>query len=93
MSPGLVLDNKDCPNLPDPRKQKVYRSFTAKLQFAASWILFDIALTVSSLARICASAGPFGGTASFDGVPPMLSKLQARLSPAHRDREWIIWLR
>ena len=38
MSPGLVLD-EDCPELPDPRKQKYYRSFTAKLQFAASWIL------------------------------------------------------
>jgi hypothetical protein len=24
MSPGLVLDNEDCPDLPDPRKQKYY---------------------------------------------------------------------
>jgi len=51
MSPGLVLDNEDCPDLPDPRKQKYYRSFVAKLQFAASWIRFDIAFSVSSLAR------------------------------------------
>jgi hypothetical protein len=58
MSPGLVLDNEDCPDLPDPRKQKYYRSFVAKLQFAASWIRFDIAFSVSSLARFCASAGP-----------------------------------
>ena len=36
MSPGLALDNMDCPDLPDPRKQKYYRSFVAKLQFAAS---------------------------------------------------------
>ena len=58
MSPVLVLDNEDCPDLPDPRKQKYYRSFVAKLQFAASWIRFDIAFSVSSLARFCASAGP-----------------------------------
>jgi hypothetical protein len=29
MSPGLVLDNEDCPVTPDPRKQKHYRSFVA----------------------------------------------------------------
>ena len=38
MSPGLVLDNEGCPDLPDPRKQKYYRSFIAKLQFMASRI-------------------------------------------------------
>ena len=38
MSPGIVLNNEDCPITPDPRKQKYYRSFIAKLQFAASWI-------------------------------------------------------
>ena len=58
MSPGLVLDNEVCAELPDQRKQKYYRSFTAKLQFAASWIRFDIAYPVSSLACFCASAGP-----------------------------------
>ncbi len=58
MSPGLVLDNEDCPDLPDQRKQKYYRSFVAKLQFAASWIRFDIAFFVSLLVRFCASAGP-----------------------------------
>jgi hypothetical protein len=31
MSPGLVLNNEDCPITPDPRKQKYYRSFIAKL--------------------------------------------------------------
>jgi hypothetical protein len=58
MSPGLVLNNEDCPPIPDPGKQKFYRSFIAKLQFAASWIRFDISSTASSLARSCASAGP-----------------------------------
>ena len=58
MSPGLVLNNEDCPILPDARKQKYYRSFVAKLQFAASWIRFDTSFSVSTLARFCASAGP-----------------------------------
>ncbi len=45
MSPGIVLSIEDCPTLPDQHKQKYYRSFIAKLQFAASWgswICFDI---------------------------------------------------
>ena len=58
MSPGLVLINEDCPILPDARKQKYYRSFVAKLRFAASWIRFDTSYSVSTLARFCASAGP-----------------------------------
>ena len=36
MTFGVVLTNEDCPILPDLRKQKHYRSFIAKLQFAAS---------------------------------------------------------
>ena len=62
MTPGIVLTNEDCPILPDPRKQKYYRSFIAKLQFAASWIRairFDTSFTPSTLARLCASAGPW----------------------------------
>ena len=58
MSPGLLLDNSDCPELPDPVKQKKYRSMIAKVQFAAYWIRFDISYTTSQLARFCASAGP-----------------------------------
>jgi hypothetical protein len=58
MSPGLLLDNSDCPELPDPVKQKQYRSMIAKVQFAAYWIRFDISYTTSQLARFCASAGP-----------------------------------
>ncbi len=57
MQPGIVLEHDLCPETPDPRKQKVYRSFVGKLQFAASWIRCDIALTASQLARFCASAG------------------------------------
>ena len=58
MSPGLVLDNSDCPELPDPVKQKQFRSMLAKVQFAAYWIRFDISYPAAQLARFCASAGP-----------------------------------
>ncbi len=27
LSPGLVLNDEDCPPIPDPRKQKFYRFF------------------------------------------------------------------
>ncbi len=36
MSPGVVLNNEDCPVVPDPHKQRHNRSFLAKLRFAAS---------------------------------------------------------
>ena len=49
-SPGVILRPEDSPILPDPSKQKFYRSFVAKLQFAASWIRFDISFAVSQLA-------------------------------------------
>jgi hypothetical protein len=52
-----VLDKNNCPILPDPRKQKFYRSIVAKLQFAATWIRFDISFAEAQLAWFCASAG------------------------------------
>ncbi len=56
---NVILKPEDTPEVPDPRKQKFYRSFVAKLQvqFAATWVRFDIAFAVSQLARFCASAG------------------------------------
>ena len=42
ISPGVVFKAEHIPESPDPRKQKQYRSFVAKLQFAATWIQFDI---------------------------------------------------
>jgi hypothetical protein len=57
ISPGVILGPKDCPELPYPSKKRYYRSFVAKLQFAASWIRFDISFVVSQLALFCASAG------------------------------------
>ncbi len=58
IAPNVVLRPEDTPDLPDPRKQKFYRSFVANFQFAATWVRFDIAFAVSQLARFCASAGP-----------------------------------
>ncbi len=56
-SPGVVLRPEDCPELPNLSQQKYYLSFVAKLQFAASWISFDISFVVSQLALFCASTG------------------------------------
>ena len=56
--PGVILTPADCPLVPDKKRQSVYRSIVAKLQFAATWIRFDIAFAVSQLARFCAAAGP-----------------------------------
>ena len=58
MQPGVVLEGSDCPELPDPREQKIYRSIVAKLQFASTWVRCDTAFATSQLARYCASAGP-----------------------------------
>jgi hypothetical protein len=55
--PWVILRPEDCPEVPDLLKQKYYRSFVAKLQFAASWILLDISFVVSKLVWFCASAG------------------------------------
>jgi hypothetical protein len=57
ISPGAAFRAEDIPELPDPTKQKYYRSFVAKLQFAATWIRFDISFAVSQLASFCTSAG------------------------------------
>jgi hypothetical protein len=49
ISPGVILGPEDSnsPTLPGPFKQKFYRPFVAKFQFAASWIRFDISFAVS----------------------------------------------
>jgi hypothetical protein len=57
ISPGIAFKAKDIPQLPYPTKRKYYRSFVAKLQFAATRIQSDISFAVSQLARFCASAG------------------------------------
>jgi hypothetical protein len=55
---AVALKAEDVPELPDPTRQKHYRLFVAKLQFAATWIRFHISFAVLPLARFCASAGP-----------------------------------
>jgi hypothetical protein len=57
MQPGVMLDSLDCPEVPDPLEQKIYRSITAKLQFGSTWVRCDTAYPTSQLARFCASAG------------------------------------
>ncbi len=54
----VMLELEDCPETPDPVKQKIYSLVVAKLQFAASLVRCDIKFTASQLARPCASVGP-----------------------------------
>ena len=58
MQPGNVLHPDDSPLVPDKNRQAIYRSMVARLQYAATWVRFDISFTVAQLARFCASAGP-----------------------------------
>ncbi len=58
MKPGVMLEQDDCPETPNPLKHKVYYSYLAKIKFAASWVRCNIASTASQLAQFCASAGP-----------------------------------
>ena len=58
MQPGNVLSVKDSPEVPDKKAQTFYRSMVARLQFAATWVRFDISFAVGQLARFCVSAGP-----------------------------------
>jgi hypothetical protein len=57
MQPGVVLTKDDAPETPDPKEQKVYGSFVAKIQFVANWVRYDVSFAASKLARFCASAG------------------------------------
>jgi hypothetical protein len=38
MQPGVVLTKDDAPEIPDPKEQKIYRSFVARIQFVANWL-------------------------------------------------------
>jgi hypothetical protein len=58
MQPGNVLEPEETPLVPDPKRQSIDRSIVARLQYAATWVRFDISYTVEQLARFCASAGP-----------------------------------
>jgi hypothetical protein len=57
MQPGVVLTKDDGPESPDPKEQKIYRSFVAKKQFVANWVRYDVSFAAPQLARFCASAG------------------------------------
>ena len=47
MQPGNVLtSSEDIPEEPNKKRQAFYRSMVARLQFAATWVRFDISYTV-----------------------------------------------
>jgi hypothetical protein len=47
MQPGNNLSTTDSPVTPDPRLQTHYRFMVVTLQFAATWVRFNIACAVS----------------------------------------------
>jgi hypothetical protein len=59
MQPGVVLTKDDALETPDPKKQKIYRSFVAKIQFVANWVQvrYDVSFAAAQLACFPASAG------------------------------------
>jgi hypothetical protein len=57
MQPGVVLTKDDAPKIPDPKEQKIYRSFVAKTQFVANWVRYDVSFAAAQFACFCASAG------------------------------------
>ena len=50
--PGVVLTKDDCPETPHPKEQKFYRSMSAKVQFVAHWIHFDVSYTAHCTAQL-----------------------------------------
>jgi hypothetical protein len=58
MQTGNVLKPVEALLVPDSKRQSIYRSIVARLQYAATWVRFDMSYTVAQLARFCASAGP-----------------------------------
>ena len=64
ISPGVAFKPEDASELPYLLKQKYYRSFVAKLQFAATWILFDISFAVSQLHASAQRPGKLNGQRS-----------------------------
>jgi hypothetical protein len=78
MQPGVVLTKDDAPETPDPKEQKIYRSFVAKIQFVANWVRHDVSFAASQLARFCASAG-VSHWAALHHVKQQ-SKFQTRIS-------------
>ncbi len=82
MQPGVVLTKDDAPETPDPKEQKIYRSFVAKIQFVANWVRYDISFAAFTIGPfLCISRRiALGRIASFDGISEQQSKFQTRLS-------------
>jgi hypothetical protein len=82
-SPGVVLNHhhEDCPTLLDPRKQKHCQSFVANLQFAASWIRYDISFTDSDWGN-SSSRRPTSGSLCLYNRPLILWRSTMRKTAA-----------
>jgi hypothetical protein len=74
MQPGVMLTKEDAPAIPDPERQSICRSFVAKLQFAATWVRYDIAYAVSHESQL-ATFLCFGRSFALNGAssPHLLS--------------------
>jgi hypothetical protein len=57
MQPGAVFTKDNAPENPDPKEQKVNRSFVAIIQFVVNWVRYDVSFAASQSAHFCASAG------------------------------------
>jgi hypothetical protein len=76
MKPGVVLEHDLCPETPDPREQKVYCSFVAKLHFGPCFHCF----TASKILRI-SRTNAMGSSAPRDGILGGKPQLQADVPP------------
>ena len=56
MQQGNIITSANVQEMPDKQRQAFFRSMVALLQFAATWVRFDISCTVGILARFSASA-------------------------------------
>jgi hypothetical protein len=51
MQPGVVLTKDDAPESQDEKKQKIDRSFVAKIQLVANWVRYDAGTSSSLMAH------------------------------------------
>jgi hypothetical protein len=92
ISPGVAFKAEDVPELPDPLKQKYYRSFVAKLQFFCNMDpvrYFVRGIAVGTILLICWYSSYYSYYSSMGSAPPsggisfLPVQLQDRLSQRH----------
>jgi hypothetical protein len=85
----IVLNNEDCPTVPDPRKQRYYRFYIAKFQFAAPWIRYRSLchrLHVLDKTLSTAEAKYYSASTAATEVLYVGNRLEIRASPEPRHR-------